>query len=116
MKMKIHPIEALKTVIVFVASVFRETDGNGGGKASFNRVAGAYVIVQIVAMSWVALLNVTYKVPEAMMTLFWVLIGYGIVSKILNSLTPAVLDIAKGFLLKAGVKIETPTPSGEVKQ
>lgn len=102
-----HPLQNLKAVIFWLSRAWSEQDGNGG-KASFSRIAGTYVIIQIVLMSWV---TVTVKdapqVPEAMMTLFWVLIGYQLVSKILNSLSPAVLDIAKSFLIKAGVPIKT---------
>ncbi len=100
--MDIHPISALKTGIKWIAQAWTEADNNGG-KLSFSRILGTYVVIQIVQMSWRG------NVPEPMMTMFWVLIGYPLVSKVLNSLSPAVLDIAKSWLVKAGVPIKTDT-------
>ena len=95
-------------MLQWIAKAWSEADNNGG-KASFSRIAGTFVIINIVYMSWEKPV-----VPEAMMTLFWVLIGYQLVSKILNSLSPAVLDIAKSLLLKVGVPIkpELQQPTG----
>jgi hypothetical protein len=83
-------------------AVFTEPDGNGG-KASFSRVFGAFVIIKIVAMA-----EAGKTVPEAMMTLFWVLVGYQLLSKALNSLSPAVIDIARAKLM--GSSVTPPTP------
>jgi hypothetical protein len=99
--------------IVFIADLFKEADSNGG-KASFSRVAGAYVVYKIVMLVEMAPHDQrALAVPEAMMTMFWVLIGYAIVSKILSSLSPAVLDIFKAMLLKAGAKVDLPEAKKE---
>ena len=92
--------------IKFVAQLFTEADGNGG-KASFSRVLGTYVVTKIVYFVEIASISDRASaVPEPMMTLFWVLIGYSIVSKILSSLSPAVLDIVRAMLLKVGAKVD----------
>ncbi len=100
-----------KTIIApikFIAQLFTEADGNGG-KPSFSRVLGAYVTYKIILFVELAPHDQrSLAVPEQMMTLFWVLIGYSIVSKILSSLSPAVLDIFRAMLLKAGAKVDIP--------
>lgn len=119
--MSIHPIEALKrafaaigkafaAIVRFIGQVFTEADGNGG-KASFARVFGAYVIIKIVLLIEAAPFEYrSSAVPEQLMTMFWVLVGYSIISKILGTLSPAVLDIFRAMLLKAGAKVEIPQP------
>lgn len=83
--------------ICWVAGIFSED----GRKPSFTRVAGAYDIFKIVELAMEG-----KPIPAELMTMFWVLIGYGILAKILNALSPAVLDIAKAFLVsKMGVQV-----------
>jgi hypothetical protein len=89
----------------WLAGIFTEPDGNGG-KASYARVAGSVVIYNIIAMVWKGV-----AVPEIMETMFWVLVGYQLLSKTLNSMSPAVLAIAQGMLLK----IQAPKPAEEPK-
>jgi hypothetical protein len=93
-------------VIKFFTAIFTEPDGNGG-KASFSRVSGAFVIIKIVQLS-----EQGTPVNDAMLTLFWVLIGYQLLSKTLNSLSPAVLDLARSWMLKAGAQITVPAAIG----
>ena len=49
-------------------------------------------------------------IVEQLMTMFWVLVGYQMLSKALNSMSPAVLAIAQSFMIKAGAKIEITKP------
>lgn len=97
-----------KTLIApvkFIAQLFTEADGNGG-KASFSRVLGTYVVFKIIYLTEIApIADRANAVSEQLMTLFWVLIGYQIISKILSSLSPAVLDIVRAMLLKVGAKV-----------
>jgi hypothetical protein len=88
-------VTTIKEAIKFVAKAWTESDSNGG-KASFARIAGTFVIWHIVNLGYQS----TQHIPPEFMTMFWVLVGYQMVSKILNNMTPAVLDIAKSFLLK----------------
>jgi len=80
--------------ITWVAQIFTEPDGNGG-KASFSRVVGAFVIWNIIKLG-----NEGKPIPDSFLTMFWVLIGYSFLSKALNSLSPAALDLAKATLTK----------------
>jgi hypothetical protein len=94
----------------FVAGLFTESDGNGG-KPSISRVLGTYVTYKIVMLIEVAQVSDRLlSVPPQLMTLFWVLIGYQMISKLLGSMSPAVLDIARTLLLKAGATVNIPTP------
>lgn len=101
--------KAITAPVKFAARLFTEADGNGG-KPSFARVLGTYVTYKIILLVEIAAPeHRAIAVPEQMMTLFWVLIGYAIISKILSNLSPAVLDIFRALLLKAGAKIELPS-------
>jgi hypothetical protein len=103
--------EYLLAPIKFIAALFTEADSNGG-KPSFSRVAGSYVIYKIVYLTEIAsVIDRANAVSQQLMTLFWVLIGYAIISKILSSLSPAVLDIFRALLLKAGAKVDIPDPA-----
>lgn len=104
-----QPLVAIKEAIIFVAKAWTETDGNGG-KASFSRLMGTVVIWNIVSLGYV----VGRTIPPEWMTMFWVLIGYHTIARILSALSPAVLDIAKGFLIKAGATVTVP-PVTEAK-
>lgn len=59
-------------IVAWIGGVFSEPDG----KPSFSRVFGAYVVYQIVSMA-----ETGAPVSSEMMTVFWVLIGYQMVSK-----------------------------------
>lgn len=95
----------IKDLLVFIGKAWTEADGNGG-KASFSRIAGTYIILQIVNIGYMA----GRAIPPEWMTMFWVLIGYQIVAKILSALSPAVLDIARSVLVKAGASVNIPPP------
>jgi hypothetical protein len=108
-----HPILAIQkffaaigsafvAVVMFFAASLTEPDGNGG-KASWSRIAGTYVVYRIVEYELTG-----RTVSSNLMTIFWVLVGYGMISKILSQMSPAVLDIAKSFLVKAGVQVKLP--------
>jgi hypothetical protein len=108
-----HPILAIKNfvaflwsiivaVVSFFAAALTEADGNGG-KASFARLMGTYVTIRIVECEIRG-----STVGEHLMTIFWVLVGFAMVSKVLAQMSPAVLDIARSFLVKAGVTVKVP--------
>jgi hypothetical protein len=108
-----HPILAIKrffasiwsvivAVVKFFAAALTEPDGNGG-KASWARLIGTYVTIRIVECEIRG-----STVGDHLMTIFWVLVGYGMISKILSQMSPAVLDIARSFLVKAGVTVKLP--------
>lgn len=98
--------KAILAPVKFFAALFTESDGNGG-KPSFSRVLGTYVTIKIIMLVEAAVPeHRAIAVPEQMMTLFWVLIGYAIISKILSTLSPAVLDIFRALLIKAGAKVD----------
>ena len=100
-------------LIKWFGQIFTEADGNGG-KASFSRVAGAVVIYKIIVLIESASPEQRINaVPEQMMTMFWVLVGYQILSKTLSSLSPAVLDFFRALMLKAGAKVELPQPPAQ---
>jgi hypothetical protein len=116
--LNLHPILAIKrfvgvivstvvTIVKFFAAALTEPDGNGG-KASFARVMGTYVTIRIVESEIRG-----GTVSPNLMTIFWVLVGYGMLSKVLSQMSPAVLDVAKSFLIKAGVQVKIPeVPNG----
>lgn len=89
---------------LWLAEIFTEADGNGG-KASFSRVFGAVVIILSLRQGFYGKV-----IPAEWMTMFWVLVGYQLLSKALNSLSPAALDLARGMLVKAGAQV-APTPT-----
>jgi hypothetical protein len=91
-------METVKTVIKWFAAILTEPDHNGG-KASFSRVAGAYVIISIVSTA-----QTGGNPHEMLWDMFMVLIGYQLLSKTLSSFTPAVLDFAKGYLSRYSQK------------
>lgn len=100
-----HPLTAMKEAIIFIAKAWTEADGNGG-KASFSRLMGTICIYNIINLGYMA----GQTIPAEWMTMFWVLIGYQTIARILSALSPAVLDIAKGFLVKAGATVTIPPP------
>jgi hypothetical protein len=119
--LNLHPIDAIKkfftgiwlvivTIVKFFAAVLTEPDGNGG-KASFARVMGSYVTIRIVESEIRGSL-----VGDHLMTIFWVLVGYSMVSKMLAQMSPAVLDIAKAVLVRAGVQVKLPEVPVDAKQ
>jgi len=84
--------------------IFCESDG----KPSFSRVFGAYTIWKII---WLA--DQGKVIPDGMMSLFYVLVGYQLISKSLNMLSPAALDFAKTALIKVQGNqiVNAPTPA-----
>lgn len=91
--------ETVVSVIKFFAKSLSEEDGNGG-KPSFSRMLGVYITVEIVAMAWVVLNDKTKIVPDVMMTIFWVTIGYAMISKVISTASPLLQDVIKAYLLK----------------
>ena len=87
-------------VIAFFAEALKEPEGNGG-KTSFSRILGIYATIEIVAMSWVTLNDPTKEVPGAMMTLFWVTIGYAMLSKVFTTASPLLQQLIAAYLQKA---------------
>jgi hypothetical protein len=86
-------------VVKFFASSLSEADGNGG-KPSFSRMLGVYITFQIVSMSWITLYDTTRQVPDVMMTIFWVTIGYAMLSKVIATASPLLQDIIRAYLIK----------------
>lgn len=69
----------MKTITNFIGAIFTWIGGvfsEPDGKPSFSRVFGSYVVYQIVSMA-----ETGAPVSSEMMTVFWVLIGYQMVSK-----------------------------------
>ena len=79
--------------IKWLSQALSEIDGNGG-KASFSRILGTVNCIMIWRVAWLG-----KTVPDAWMTMFWVLIGYQLVSKTLGP---------NGLKLILGKTSETP--------
>jgi hypothetical protein len=90
------------TVISFFANALREPDGNGGGtgKTSISRMILVYVVIEIVAMAWVALTNLQAKIPTEMMTLFWISGGLYMLIKVYNAASPQLQSIIDALMVK----------------
>lgn len=100
--MNFHPIDAAKGAIRWLVGAFTDTDG----KASYSRMAGTYVLYKIVQMA-----EGDKPVQAIMWDAFMILVGYQLLSKALNAMSPAMLDLAKAMLLKAQ-GAGTPTKEG----
>ena len=107
-----HPITAVKNgikaiattvraAVVWVSMIFTEPDGNGG-KPSFSRIAGGYVTYRMVDLAMTYKAGAGDPIPDTMWKMFMVLVGYACIAKLLNTLSPAVLDMARGYALKMG--------------
>ncbi len=85
----------IRIIITWLARALSEPDGIGG-KPSFTKILGTYVVLKIV---WLAVEVVETKsttpIPSELMTLFMFLIGYQIVSKVLLE-NPALMELIKG--------------------
>lgn len=93
-----------KTVIVWIARALSEPDGNGG-KPSFTKILGTYVVLKIVALAIaIAEAGSSTPIPSELMTLFMFLIGYQIISKVLLE-NPALMELIKG---KYGISKDEP--------
>ena len=89
-----------KTAIAWFAAIFTEPDNNGG-KASFSRVAGAYVVITIVNQSYhITTLGARLEPSAMLWDVFMVCVGYQLLSKSLNSISPAIVDFARGYMNK----------------
>ena len=84
--------EMVLAVIKWFAAIVTEPDANGG-KASASRVIGLYVAWNIIQQSWIP----DYNINAMLWDLFMVTLGYALLSKILNTMSPAILDFAKGY-------------------
>lgn len=69
----------MKAALAWFSRIFTEADGNGG-KASYGRIFGAITIVHILAKDWQ-----DRPVNDAVMTLFFYLVGYTLLSKLLSN-------------------------------
>lgn len=87
-------IDIVKNIVSFFGQALTELD-SGVSKTSYSRIAGLYVIYQIVEIA-----KAGKDPPQGLMTVFWVLVGYQLLARVLNSLSPAALDIARSILLK----------------
>jgi len=85
-----------RSLILWIARALSEADGNGG-KPSFTKILGTYVVLQIVGLSKQIVYDgrTDIQIPSEMMTLFMFLIGYQIISKVLLE-NPALMEIIKG--------------------
>jgi prolipoprotein diacylglyceryltransferase len=90
------------SIITFFANALREPDGNGGGtgKTSISRMILVYVVIEIVAMAWVALTNLQAKIPAEMMTLFWISGGLYMLIKVYNAASPQLQSIIDALMVK----------------
>jgi hypothetical protein len=90
------------SVITFFANALREPDGNGGGtgKTSISRMILVYVVIEIVAMAWIALTNLQAKIPTEMMTLFWISGGLYMLIKVYNAASPQLQSVIDALMIK----------------
>jgi prolipoprotein diacylglyceryltransferase len=90
------------SIITFFANALREPDGNSGGtgKTSISRIILVYVVIEIVAMAWVALTNLQAKIPTEMMTLFWISGGLYMLIKVYNAASPQLQSIIDALMVK----------------
>lgn len=86
---------------LFISAVkfFADALTESGGKTSYSRLAGSYVIIRIT--------TATGPIPDEWMTLFMFLIGYQLFSGLLRD-NPAILELLK---LRYGVKDVKSTPA-----
>jgi len=87
-------IGEVRGIVSFFGQALTELD-SGVSKTSYSRIAGLYVIYQIVEIA-----KAGKEPPQGLMTVFWVLVGYQLLARVINSLSPAALDIARSILLK----------------
>ena len=90
------------SIVAYFANALREPDGNGGGtgKTSISRMILVYVVIEIVAMAWVALTNLQAKIPTEMMTLFWISGGLYMLIKVYNAASPQLQSIIDALMVK----------------
>lgn len=88
----------MKSLILWLKQPFEEIDNNGQVKTSYARLFGSIVILVIIRLS---ILGV--PIAGELMTLFYYLIGYQLLSKVLNQLSPAIIEIFKPVLDKTSV-------------
>lgn len=101
-----HQTKTWKQILAWPFYIFTEPDGNGG-KASFSRVFGGIVIIFILMLAWREKV-----ISEHLMEMFWVLVGYQLLSKALNTLSPAVLEVVRIKMLKITAEPpKSPPPS-----
>jgi hypothetical protein len=92
--------EEVLSVIRWSANILTEPDGNGG-KASVSRVIGLYVAWNIIQQSW----TLPRPIDGILWDLFMITLGYSFLSKVLNSMSPAILDFAKGYRDKMAARV-----------
>ena len=97
-------------IVTFFANALREPDGNGGGtgKTSISRMILVYVVIEIVAMAWVALTNLQAKIPTEMMTLFWISGGLYMLIKVYNAASPQLQSLIDALVVKWNGVLPTP--------
>jgi len=98
------------SIITFFANALREPDNNGGGtgKTSISRMILVYVVIEIVAMAWVALTNLQAKIPTEMMTLFWISGGLYMLIKVYNAASPQLQSLIDALVIKWNGVMPTP--------
>jgi hypothetical protein len=90
----------VRNLVKWTGAILTEADGNGG-KASASRVIGVYAAWNIIQQSWQ---GAAFTISPVLWDLFMVTMGYAILSKALNTMSPAVLAWAQGFRDKYGTK------------
>ena len=89
-------------IVNFFADTLRESDKPNGtkGKVSFGRILGIYVTYNIIQMGWVVLFDNTYTISDKMMTLFWVTIGFALLSKLWTDSSPSFQSLISALVAK----------------
>ena len=88
------------TLLLALAKFIGDAFTESGGKTSFSRIAGFYVIIRITTAGG--------PIPEEWMTLFMFLIGYQLISGLLRD-NPAIFELLK---MRYGVKDVKPSEPG----
>ena len=82
----------MKAAFAWFSQIFSEADGKG----SFARAFGGFIISDIVYLA-----NLGKTIPDPLLTMFWVLVGYQFLGKALNNLSPAAMELAKAVVIRA---------------
>jgi len=88
--------EPVTIAIKWLFGVFTESDGNGG-KPSIARIIGAVAVWNIITYPWATGDKLP---PEMWWDVFMIALGYSMLSKALASVSPAIIDLAKGYMNK----------------
>jgi hypothetical protein len=84
----------IESVIRFLGKSLTEEDGNGG-KPSFSRILGTIDTIIIIRMGMKG-----FEPSVAMMTIFWVSIGYAMLSRVFTTASPLLQQLIAGWAAK----------------